>query len=210
MNLLRLQVNWVDIALVGLLAVGIVRGRKRGISHELLDMLQWLCIVVLAAVVYEPGGRWLSKTTWLNLLSGYLGAYALVFLLVFLTFSFLRTRAADKLANSDAFGRGEYYLGMLAGGFRYVCMVLVCLAFLNARYFTPQEIQAQQRFQTDNYGKNYFPTLAGLQQQVFEQSFSGRFVRDYLPAVLIRATAPGDRATAGSRPSDRARRRTRG
>jgi uncharacterized membrane protein required for colicin V production len=209
MNLLRLQVNWVDVVVVSLLIVGVVRGRKRGMSQELLDMLQWFFVVVLAGLAYEPGGRWLSQAALLGLLSGYLGAYALVFLTVFLTFSFIRARAADKLANSDAFGGAEFYLGMVGGGFRYLCVLLVCLAFLNARYFTPQEIQAQQRFQTENYGSSFFPTLAGIQQQVFEGSLSGRCARDYLPVLLIRPTAPGDRASTPSRAPSSARRRPR-
>jgi len=33
---------------VTLLIVGLVRGRKRGISREVIDMFQWLFIVVLA------------------------------------------------------------------------------------------------------------------------------------------------------------------
>jgi len=132
-------------------------------------------------LIYEPGGRWLSHTATLGLLSGYLGAYALVLLVVILTFSVIRVRTADKLANKDTFGSGEYYLGMLGGGFRYLCMLLVCMAFLNARYFTPAEIQAQQRFQKDNYGTSFFPTLAGIQQQVFEESLSGRCVRITFP-----------------------------
>ncbi|MBN2507664.1 MAG: CvpA family protein [Verrucomicrobia bacterium] len=209
MSLMKLQVNWVDIAVFLLVLGGVLRGRARGMSRELLDMAQWLLVLVLAAVVYEPGGRWLSEVTLMGLLSGYVGAYGLVVVLVILGFSLLRGQLGEKLSQRDTFGKGEFYLGMAAGGFRHLCMLLVCLAFLNARYFTPQELQAQQRFQMDNYGHTYFPTLGGIQNQVFERSCSGRLVRDYLPAVLIRATAPGERPGA-AHPRHRPRASSRG
>lgn len=205
MDLLNLQANWVDLAILVLLVVGVVRGRKRGMSQEMLDMAKWFLIVMLAAFVYEPGGRMLSQSTMFGLLYSYVAVYALVLLLILATFAFLRHAAGQKLVSSDVFGEAEYYLGMLAGAFRYGCVLLVLMAFLNARYFTPQEIRAQERYQFDNYGSVYFPTLAGVQNQVFEKSLTGRFVKEHLTAVLIRPTAPNDTAASAARSFSRRR-----
>ena len=54
-------VGWVDLLVVILLTVGVLRGRKRGMSEELLDVIKWTLIVLVAGLLYEPGGRWLSE-----------------------------------------------------------------------------------------------------------------------------------------------------
>ena len=49
--------TWFDLLLAGLLIFGFLRGRKRGMSEELLDVFQWLTIIVVAAMLYEPVGK---------------------------------------------------------------------------------------------------------------------------------------------------------
>ena len=57
------SLSWVDVMVVALLGVGIWRGRKRGMSEELLDIVKWALIVVVAGFLYEPGGRFLTSMT---------------------------------------------------------------------------------------------------------------------------------------------------
>ena len=57
----KLIVGWVDLLVVVLLVVGVLRGRKRGMSEELLDVIKWSLIVLVAGLLYEPGGRWLAN-----------------------------------------------------------------------------------------------------------------------------------------------------
>ena len=47
---LDLSFNWFDLCVLAMLIVGIVIGRKRGMSLELLSVLQWLVIVFVGAM----------------------------------------------------------------------------------------------------------------------------------------------------------------
>lgn len=208
MGVLKLQVNWVDCAVLLLVFAGVMRGRKRGMSQELLDVTKWFLVLIVAGLVYEPGGRMLAQAMSLSRLTGYLGMYALVLVGIVMTFALIRGWMGEKLVSADTFGSAEYYLGMMAGAFRYVCVILVCMAFLNARYFTPQEAQAGRQYQLQNYGSEYFPTLAGMQAQVFERSFTGRLIKDHFKSVLIEPTGPNDRG-GGPAPARAATRRQR-
>ena len=207
MNTGNLPFNWFDLVLVAVLVGGILRGRKRGMSEELLDIVKWALIVVAAGFLYEPGGRFLASMSVFSLLSCYVGVYALILLAVAIIFSMVRRGAGAKLVGSDVFGSAEYYLGMAAGVFRYACIILVGMAFLNARYYTPQEVRERNQYQQDNFGSSFFPTLPGLQEEVFTRSYVGRFAKEYLNVVLIRSTSGDGKSLSGE--NDIARRRER-
>src|SRR6266540_1038781 len=201
-------VGWVDLLVVILLVVGVLRGRKRGMSEELLDVIKWSLSVLVAGLLYEPSGRWLSQMSVFSLLSSYVFAYVFIAVLIFSTFALIRNRVGDKLIGSDVFGRSEYYLGMVAGGYRYVCVMLVAMAFLNARYYTPAEVAAANKYQDWNFGTTIFPTPADLQREVFDNSLCGRMTQDYLNVILIHPTARDDKNVGGEGSIRRQRERT--
>ena len=185
--------NWIDLAVVALIGVGVARGRKRGMSEELLDVLKWLLAIVVCSRLYAPLGGMLSQATVFSTLSCYIAVYTLVLLAIHLIFSSIRRQIGSKLVSSDFFGMGEYYLGMAAGGFRYVCIIIVALAFIHARYYSAEELQAQAASQQRNFGSTFFPTFGTFQQSVFHGSFFGTQVRTYLSPLLIASTAPESR-----------------
>jgi len=190
MSLDTLPFNWFDLVLVTVLGLGIWRGRKHGMSEELLLLLKWLVIVFAASAAYAPLGDYLESVTVFGKLFCYIVAYLGVILVVFVCFSLLKHLLGGKLVGSDIFGRGEYYLGMAGGMVRFACMLLAGLALLNARQFTTQEVLAMQTFQRDMYGSEFFPTLHTLQNSVFVKSGSGPLIRQYAGGLLIRPTAP--------------------
>src|SRR5713226_6074061 len=116
-------IGWIDLLIVVLLVVGVIRGRKRGISEELLDVVKWALIVVAGAFAYEPLGSFLSSSTPFSQLSSYMAVYMLVMMAFVLLFSFLRGAIGGKLIGCDLFGGAEYYLGMCAGAVRYACII---------------------------------------------------------------------------------------
>jgi uncharacterized membrane protein required for colicin V production len=199
--------GWVDLVVVLLLAWGVMRGRKRGMSEELLDIIKWTLIVVIAAAIYAPLGQFVSQVSFLSLFTCYVGVYAMVVVIAMLICSAIRHNGNNKLVGSDTFGNAEYYLGMMAGGFRYLCIVLVGMAFLNARYYTPAEIQAKSKYQQDNFGSSFFLTVPDLQRDVFVESLTGRLAHEYLNVALIRPTPPTGKAP---REQDTSRRRREG
>ncbi|HEV2394697.1 MAG TPA: CvpA family protein [Verrucomicrobiae bacterium] len=193
MNLHNLPINMFDCVLIAVLTLGLLAGRKHGMSEELMSLLKWLAVLIGCAIVYEPAGLWFAQASPFSLLASFLMAYILGALLILGAFSFIKHQLGGKLIGSDIFGRSEYYLGMGSGMVRAGCMLLVGLALLNARYFSPAEVQAMDRFQNDMYGSNYFPTLHSAQQIVFEESVAGPWIRDHFGFLLIKPTEPEDK-----------------
>ena len=142
MKLDALRANWFDLLVVVMLIVGLVRGRKRGISEEMLDVFQWLIIVVLGGLVYQPFGKMVAEFTHMSLLYGYVTIYVFTAVMVKLVFTAIKRMVGEKLVNGDTFGRMEFTLGMLAGEMRCFCMLVVALALLNAKHYTRVELAA--------------------------------------------------------------------
>jgi uncharacterized membrane protein required for colicin V production len=194
------SLSWVDALIAILLFVGIMRGRKRGMSEELLDIIKWLVIVIAAAVLHQPLGHFLKQLSFCSLLYCYIMVYGAVMIFAFLLFSFLKRTVGGRLLGTDTFGNAEYYLGMGAGFFRYACIVLVGMAFLNARYYSPTEVQAKVKYQQDNFGSSFFLTLPDLQKAVFAESLSGRVAHEYLQVILIQPTPGNDAPPEDKKP----------
>lgn len=188
------MVSWVDIAILAVVIAGIYRGRKRGMSEELLDVIKWVTILVAAAFLMRPAGQMLADASVFSLLSCYIFIYTFIVIGLKLFFGFIRKHVGDKLVSSDFFGSAEYYLGMVAGAFRYLCVIIVALAFINARYYSPEEIAEDARVQQNNFGDIRFPTWASFQDKVFNRSASGAMARDFVPFCLIPQTAPETKA----------------
>jgi hypothetical protein len=191
LNLDKLPINLFDLVVLVVLTAGIARGRKHGMSEELIALLQWLCILFGCSAVYEWGGDTLGSFTGVfGRLSRYLMAYVAAALTIVLFFTLIRRGLGGKLLGSDVFGRTEYYLGMASGVVRFCCILLVALALLNARYFSPTEVRAMEKYQDDVYGSNFFPTLHSMQDTVFEKSMCGPFIKKYFGNLLIKPTQP--------------------
>ncbi len=181
-------------ASAAVLATGVWHGRKRGISQELLDVLQWLTMVVVSALYYEPLGRLAASNSSLSLLMAYILAYLAIIGLVKLGFSYIKQLIGDKIVGGDLFGGAGYYLGRVAGGIRFACVLLAMLALLHAKEITAEQRAAQAKMQKDNFGDISFPTIGSVQHAIFYGSLSGRFIGAQLSAQLIAPTAPGKKS----------------
>jgi len=191
---MNLPVNWFDFTLLIVLLLGMQRGRTRGMSEELMTFLKWVALMVVCGCFYMPVGGAIAQQTVFNLLASYLLAYIGLALMVAIIFSILKRMIGGKLIGSDVFGRGEYYLAMPAGMIRCACMLTCALALLNARLFSIAEIKAWEANQKDIYGSDFFPSLHVVQRQVFEDSFTGPYIRRHLGFLLIRQTADEKKA----------------
>lgn len=187
------MLTWIDICVIVVLLLGFWRGRRRGISVELLEVLQWLAIVVVAALAFKPLALRIGPP--LTLSPGYaqVAAYLTVACAIHFFFSWAKSTMGERLANADAFGAWEYRLGFVAGGLRHACILLVFLAVLHARNVDPAERAAFAKMQADNFGSISFPTLGSTYQMVFEESATGRWVQKHLPEQLIHPMTPGAR-----------------
>ena len=197
--------NWFDLVVGAVLIVGFFVGRKRGMSLELLTVLQWLSIVFVSALACDPFGRMMSDFSGLNPTLTYITAYLLTAVGVKVLFILFRRMTGEKLVTKAVFGNLEYYLGMGAGVVRFACILLFGLALLNAKQVTKAEIKAQLAHQQDWAGSIYFPPFGTIQQAVFEESMTGRTVKQFLSAQLINV----DPSAAGAQTETIGQRRTR-
>lgn len=185
----NLPFNYIDLIIVALLIVGIFRGRKRGMSEELLSFIQWLIIIIGGGLLYEPGGALLKQMAPFSTLVCNVWVYLFFALLVKMLFTQIKKAVGEKILGSNAFGGFEYYLGMLAGMIRFACGILMVMALVNARLITPQERAEMARYQSKNFEGISFPTFGSLQQAILFESFAGTQVREHLDFLLIKSTA---------------------
>ena len=202
----NLSFNWFDIALVAVLAFGYWRGRKHGMSREALPASMWLVLVIAAGLGYQILGQCLIQAGLIKKLfdasvsestAGYLISYLLIAFVVFIVFSFIGKNFREKLSGSNAFGSGEYYLGMAAGTIRYACILLFALSLLNAPFYSAAQIAASEAYKARWYGGgekgfsgDYLPDLSDVQTSVFKGSLMGPVIKNNLSFLLITTTAP--------------------
>jgi len=189
---MNLRLDWFDIAILLVLALGLQRGRKHGMSEEVMLVIKWITIIVVGAFTYNILGDVIADSTVFTRLTAYLMAYIGTALFITVVFLGIKKMAHGKLIGSDVFGSGEYYLGMMAGVVRYACILIFGLALLNAPLYTQSEIAADLKFQNDVYGSDFFPKLYNVQADVFKNSFVGPHIQNELGFLLIKGT-PAER-----------------
>jgi uncharacterized membrane protein required for colicin V production len=191
----NLPVNWFDGVIVGMLVIGFFRGRKRGMSKEILPLLKWVSLVLVCGIWYPMAAQLLVNTTSLSRVPSCIFGYLLLAFVVVLVFMVLKRLLVYRMAENNLFGGGEYYLGMISGMIRFACMLLAVLALLNAPFYTAQDIKkhdayVKRWFGGGLYSGDYFPSLQTIQEQVFTKSFTGPYIKDYLGPLLIETAPP--------------------
>jgi len=182
--------GYFDGIVVVWLLIGIFRGRKRGMTQELLPTLQWLAIVILAGLFYLPFSAVIFQNTSgaFNHLWSNITAYVLIAFAINLFFRWIKESIGEKLTGSDLFGGKEYYLGMIAGLLRFACMIIVLCALMHSRVYTQAELADIEKFQKKSFEDIRFPTYPSIQHAVLTESFTGRLIQDNLSRVLIAST----------------------
>jgi uncharacterized membrane protein required for colicin V production len=193
----KLSFDWFDFVLIAILGFGLFRGRRNGMAKELIPFFQWIALVVVCGLFYEPVGQLFINIMQMGVMWGDILGYVILALVVYLVFALIKKPFAKKLEGSNMFGGSEYYLGMLAGIIRFFCILLAGLALLNAPVYTAAEIAAHAAYVQKNYGGGlqgfsggFFPTIQEVQEAVFEKSFTGPYIKEYLNPVLIDSGSP--------------------
>lgn len=195
----KLTFGWFDIALVLILAFGLWRGRKRGMSRELLPVLMWLTITGAGAFGYQLLADELTKTGYVHKIFGAtfvertaadITAYLAIAFVIWLVFAILKNLFKTKVEGANAFGSSEYYLGMMSGIIRYACMVFFALALINAPFYSSAEIDAHAAYNKKWYGGgmydgNYMPDMPTFQNSIFKNSLTGPLIKNNLSLLLI-------------------------
>ena len=201
----NLPVNWFDGVVLGMLIIGLFRGRKLGMSKEVLPLLKWVTLVVVCGLWYQKVAQLLVNAAALSKLPSCIFGYLLLAFVIVLLFMALRRLLVYRLAGNNLFGSAEYYLGMLSGMIRFACMLLAVLALLNAPFYTSADIRkhdayVKRWFGGGVYSGDFFPSLQIVQDEVFTKSFTGPYIKDYLGPLLIE-TAPPPKAKPEPKPA---------
>ena len=200
----RLPVGWFDGVVLVVLVLGFFRGRKNGMTKEVLPMFQWLATVLLGGLGYETAGQFFINVAKLDKLAAYICGYLGLAMLVFIAFGFLKKMLLPKLTGSTIFGSAEYYLGTISGVIRFACILFFALAILNAPFYTAADIAARQAYNArwfgggqKGYSGNFFPTVQSVQEGVFQKSFTGPYIHNYLGLLLINTVSVNAEKTPG-------------
>ena len=186
-----LPVSWFDGVVVMVLVFGIFRGRKNGMSKEILPLSEWFAVIFISGLFYSFVAQWLNRMAGLGALLSNIVGYTLLAVIIFLIFSTIKRSVGLRLFGSNMFGNAEYYLGVPSGMVRYFCVLLFAMSLLGARQYTPEQVQASNDFQQRWYGSHFFPDLYNVQDAVFQKSFTGPYIRKYLSVLMIEPTTSG-------------------
>ncbi len=202
----RFSFNWFDLAVLGILAFGFWRGRKRGMTKELFPTLQWVAILFGAGLGHIPLADWLHQQGLIIKVFGnhfnehtaaLMSAYLCILFVLFVVFTTLKSKMEPKLEGSNFFGGNEYYWGVVAGLIRYVSLVLVALALLNGPYYSYADIQVIKQKKLDTFAAgghvkglendtgDFIPSVYEVQDSIFRDSFLGPLIKANLPMLLI-------------------------
>ena len=200
--------NIFDVFVMVMLIVGLIRGKKRGMSEELLDVFKWLLVVVVAARGYKLMGEWVANFANIPVLIAYVICYLFVVMVITGVFSTIKRKMGEKVFESDLFGKAEYPLGALAGMVRYGCTLLAMLAVLNAFDFNYDQIAISDKSQGDSMGMTLIPPKEAWHKGIFINSLTGQFVRKHLEDHMIEPTPyaanPGAKSELPSKERERA------
>ena len=176
----HLPFGWFDLVLLVVLGFGLFRGRKNGMTKEVVPLLQWLAIVLVCGLEYKWVGQIFINSAQLGKTAGYILGYLSLALVVYFVFLLIGNVLKPRLTGSNIFGGGEYYLGMLSGVIRYGCILIFVLALLNAPYYSAADIAQTKAYNARWFGGgeagfsgDFFPTLQSVQEDVFKKSFFG-------------------------------------
>lgn len=190
MHVTQSPVNWFDFLVVIMILLGINKGRKHGMSEEMMVSMQWLAIIFAGAYLYKPLGQALSESSPMSHLFCYIATYLTMAAVIKVAFVLFKKAIGGKLIGSGVFGSAEYYLGMVAGAVRFLCILIFCMAMLNAPYYSSQSLAATRAYELDVYGSQFFPGVSSVQQQVFKESLVGSQFKQHVAFLLIAPTAP--------------------
>jgi hypothetical protein len=199
--------SWFDVVVAVMVIIGVLRGRRRGMSQELLDFFMWLGMVGGGAYVCRAASGHMIRLTGLSQMNAQILLYLGTAAAVAFVFMLLKNAFKDRLAGTDFFGRLEYPLGILAGITRFLCMVLLVIAIINARFQTEAEKQAARKAQEAELGSSFFPTLGDIQDDIFKRSLIGSQLVKHAPFLLVPPSQPKGADAGKKDPPARSRER---
>src|SRR5471030_961576 len=92
-----LSFGWFDLVFVAVLAFGLFRGRRNGLSRELIPLLQWAALVVVCGLGYPTVAQLLTQHLgWGRTIADVSGYLALA-MVILIFFGFLKRLFTERM-----------------------------------------------------------------------------------------------------------------
>ncbi len=180
-----------DLLILLVLVAGAFHGRKRGMSLEFIDVVQWPLLLLFAGNTYEPIANFVAPYIQVKILYLYIGSYLLAAGFVALIFHSIKKTKDGKILGPDFFGSMEYYLGTVSGAFRYGCILVMIFSVLNIFPVKDRSSRGASNNTVMDVLKSRSP--AEIHYALTRGSNTGRFVRRHFSFLLMHP-AGGDKS----------------
>jgi uncharacterized membrane protein required for colicin V production len=120
----------------------------------------------------------------MHLAIAYVVVYLVEALVIIGLFVGVRRLAAERLITAKVFGKAEHPLGLLLGGLRFATMMFLLLAVLNVFDLSTARLWLKENRGGDNFRSLVLTICSTLQQEVFEESICGIWLRRDVPYLL--------------------------
>ena len=183
-----LRYYWFDIITLIVVCSGLAYGYRRGLTLELVPLLQWITLIAVCGTYYQPIGAPIARWVEIQPNEAFVFVYLLLGAVVFYLFWTIKKTIAKGLPGSKCFGNAETPLGAVAGACRFLCIQFVCITLIAANYIPPEELSGSSYYYQTS--ENNVPTPADVQRGIFLRSRSGRLMKYYFGRWLIAAQPP--------------------
>lgn len=183
-----LRYHWFDLVFLVIVVSGLLYGRKRGLSVELVPLLHWVTLIIVCGTFSERLGAPIASLIEIQPNVAFVFTYILLGVGVAYAFWHIKKTVAKGLPGSTCFGAAEFPLGAAAAAIRFGCILFVGLALMSAQYI-PEEDLAEPVYsflRTEDEG----PQPADLHRGVFVRSWSGHWMKHSFGRWLIAAQPP--------------------
>jgi uncharacterized membrane protein required for colicin V production len=179
--------HWFDFVLVIVLIVGFILGTRKAALAQVLSFFNWALALFICSFLYRAPALWLASCLSLQPDVMALVVFPLELVLVYLLLRIIRRKIASKKAENEPLGNSDHHVAKIAGPLRFMIFILIFMSWINGVYVTEKDLEDHRAFIRDNFGSISFPTLSTVKDDIFNGSYSGRFAKNHLNAILMTA-----------------------
>jgi len=181
----KLILCWFDFLVVGFLIWGAIIGKRRGMSVEALDLLKWLIILLVSSWGYTELAPLVHKIGNFNNYWVHFGSYLGIIIVLKTLLEMLKQRVGKVVIRADAFGKGEFHLGGIAGALRHLCMVIIFCSLANSTPVSEAQLKKSESDQLELLGDIFFPAQGRIRFDILYKSYTGKLIRRRLPQQMM-------------------------
>lgn len=183
-----LRYHWFDLITGVVVISGLLYGRKRGLTLELVPLLHWITLIIVCGTFYAYFGAPIAR--WIEIQPNEAFVFVYLFLAVVVTYAFwtIKRTIAKGLPGSKCFGEAEFALGAIACAARFLCIQFACVSLVSAQYVAEEDLAEPSYFHLPEEGR--LPSPAAVQRGIFRRSKSGRWLKYHFGQWLIAAQPP--------------------